>query len=191
MVMQANIRLAQLLQLADRGPAMRAALAEELAELLCDWPGDCPTQMRQACESLLARAALEVDGAVRARLRTRLALYPELAARVLPAKDIHHGVTEAARCEGEIPAALMRALGLPQLRIKAILSDHSGQALAAACKGLRLPRATFSALVVLMSAKSPSAKILARLDAYDAITVAEAAQMLEKWRDHDRTERAA
>jgi hypothetical protein len=191
MVMQAHNRLAQLLQLADRGPAMRAALAEELAELLCDWPGDCPMEMRLACESLLARAALEVDGGVRARLRIRLALYPELAARVLPPEDIYRGLTDAARSGGEIPAALMRALGLPQPRIKAILSDHSGNALAVACKGAHLPRATFSALVVLMSGKSPSAKILARLDAYDAVTAAEAARLIEGWRDHDMAERAA
>lgn len=191
MVMQAHTRLAQLLQLADRGPAMRAALAEELAELLCDWPGDCPMEMRHACESLLARAVLEVDGGARARLRERLQPYPELAGRVLPPEDIYRGLTQAARGGSEIPAALTHALGLPRPRIKAILSDHSGKALAIACKGAHLPRAAFSALVVLMSGKNDLSKILARLDAYDAVTTAEASQLLQAWRDHDMAVRAA
>ena len=41
-----NPRLAHLLELADKGPALRAALAEEVASLLVDWPNDCPLEMR-------------------------------------------------------------------------------------------------------------------------------------------------
>ena len=44
--MSGTQRLINLLELADQGPAMRAALAEEVAELLTDWPADCPAEMR-------------------------------------------------------------------------------------------------------------------------------------------------
>ncbi len=50
-------RLAHLLELADKGPTLRAALAEEVAEMLTDWPADCPPEMRATCEALLAQAA--------------------------------------------------------------------------------------------------------------------------------------
>ena len=50
-------RLAQLLELADQGPALRTALAEEVAELLAAWPDNYPLQMRGVCETLLVRAA--------------------------------------------------------------------------------------------------------------------------------------
>ena len=59
--MHGTPRLAHLLELADKGPALRAALAEEVAELLIDWPSDCPQEMRGVCEALLANAAREVD----------------------------------------------------------------------------------------------------------------------------------
>ena len=42
--MSGTQRLINLLELADQGPAMRAALAEEVAELLTDWPADCPAK---------------------------------------------------------------------------------------------------------------------------------------------------
>ena len=66
--MHGNPRLSHLLELADKGPALRAALAEEVAELLTYWPGDCPQDMRAPCEALLARAAREVDPTIRADL---------------------------------------------------------------------------------------------------------------------------
>src|SRR5581483_7153120 len=77
-------RLSHLLELADKGPALRAALAEELAELLNAWPPDYPAEMRQSCEDLLAQTAGEVDQDTRTRLRVRLYANPGLAARLLP-----------------------------------------------------------------------------------------------------------
>ena len=68
----ATARLVHLLELAEQGPTLRAALAEEVAELLTNWPGDCPNEMRGACEALLARAAREVDDTILARLEVRL-----------------------------------------------------------------------------------------------------------------------
>ena len=82
--MSASQKLSHLLQLADQGPALRAALAEEVAELLTDWPADYPDSMRGVCEALLAKAAREVDAATRARLRVQLYADPDLAGRVLP-----------------------------------------------------------------------------------------------------------
>src|ERR1700754_3949717 len=82
--MAASQKLSHLLQLADQGPALRAALAEEVAELLTNWPADYPESMRDVCEALLAKAALDVDQATRARLRVQLYSDPELAHRVLP-----------------------------------------------------------------------------------------------------------
>ena len=82
--MAASEKLSHLLQLADQGPALRAALAEEVAELLTDWPADYPDSMRDVCEALLAKAAHDVDAATRARLRVQLSAHPDLAQRVLP-----------------------------------------------------------------------------------------------------------
>ena len=94
--MSAPQRLIHLLELADKGPALRAALAEEVAELLIDWPADCPEEMRASCEALLAQAGREVDADTRARLRVRLYADPQLAARVLP-RDSSRGVIEGLR----------------------------------------------------------------------------------------------
>src|SRR5579863_3148194 len=177
-------RFSQLLQLANRGPAMRAALAEEIAELLIDWPGDCPVDVRTACENLLAKAAREADDATLARLRARLRDFPDLAAFVLPPDDVHRRLMEIARGSGDIAAELARAFHLPRARIANILSDHSGRALGIACKGVGLSRASFSALVVLLSGKSPVTKIHTRLNAYDAIDATEAKRLLRAWRDN-------
>jgi Uncharacterised protein conserved in bacteria (DUF2336) len=190
-MMNATARLSELLLLADRGPAMRAALAEEVAELLIHWPGDCPATMRSSCESLLARAAWEVDGATLARLRMRLSTHPGLAAFVLPPENGGHRLTDIARRGDNISPEMTRVFNLPRTRIKNILSDYSGRALAIACNGAGLSRATFSTLVILMSGKTRIAKVQARLDTYDAIDASEAAQLLRSWRDSDMAEQAA
>ena len=80
--MAASQKLSHLLQLADQGPALRAALAEEVAELLTNWPADYPDSMRGACGALLAKAARDVDAATRARLRVQLySKFPQRYAR--------------------------------------------------------------------------------------------------------------
>ena len=70
--MVASQKLSHLLQLADQGPALRAALAEEVAELLVAWPADYPDSMSGIFETLLAKAARDVDAATRTRLRVQL-----------------------------------------------------------------------------------------------------------------------
>ncbi|HEY5346720.1 MAG TPA: hypothetical protein VIJ72_00900, partial [Rhizomicrobium sp.] len=82
----AKARLAHLLELADKGPSLRAALAEEVAELLMDWPADYPSAMRATFEALLEKAARDVDDDTRKRLMARIGSDPAdpLAARILP-----------------------------------------------------------------------------------------------------------
>src|ERR1700753_2783299 len=197
--MHATTRLAHLLELADKGPALRAALAEELASLLTDWPADCPTEMRGACEALLARAAREVDGDVRARLRQRFHAHLDLAARVLPPEErvlppeenIGRGLIEMARSGGDLSAPLAQALNLPHGRAEEILSDPSGHALAIACKGLQLGRAAYSTLALLLGGNDEAEQYYARLDAYDAITGSDAAEQLQGWRNSGLTQHAA
>ena len=181
--MNATTRLAHLLELADKGPALRAALAEEVAELLTNWPSDCPREMRGACEALLARAARDVDVKIRARLRVRLYADPALAARVLPRDEtLSTQLTEIARKGGDVLGALSRALDLPADRVRDILAESSGQALAVACKGSRLSRAAFSTLAILTGSSDDSPRGYARLDRYDAINTADAALQLQAWR---------
>jgi hypothetical protein len=190
--MHATTRLAHLLELADKGPALRAALAEELATLLIDWPGDCPVDMRGACEALLARAAREVDGDVRARLRQRFHAHPDLATRLLPAdENIGRGLIETVRGGGDLVSPLAQALNLSHGRAEEILSDPSGQALAIACKALQLGRAAYSTLALLLGGNDEAVQYYARLDAYDAIGIPDAAQQLQEWRASDMAQRAA
>src|SRR5471030_358271 len=94
--MAASQKLSHLLQLADQGPALRAALAEEVAELLTAWPADYPDSMRGVCEALLAKAVRDIDPATRARLRVQLYSNSELSARVLPREAASRTLIEAA-----------------------------------------------------------------------------------------------
>ena len=170
-VMSAPLRLVHLLELADKGPALRAALAEEVAEMLTNWPTDCPSQMRAPCEALLAQAAREVDSDTRARLRVRLYADPELAARVLPRELPERALVEAARA-GDVAAALGACLGLTPLAAGKILADKSGRTLAAAAKSIGLSRAAYSALSLLTCGDLQS------LEAFDQINAVEAARQL-------------
>jgi hypothetical protein len=188
--MYATARLAHLLELAQKGPALRAALAEEVAELLIDWPGDCPKEMRGPCEALLARAAREVDSKIRARLWVRLHADPALAARVLPRNEtVSHDLIAAARKDGDIRAPLAQALNLPPARVEEILADPSGRALAVVCKGLRLSRVTYSTLAVLTGSKEQPD--YARLDRYDAVETPDAVRQLQDWRITSAVQHAA
>jgi len=180
--MSAPQRLTHLLELADKGPALRAALAEEVAELLIDWPADCPEDMRASCEALLAQAGREVDADTRARLRVRLYADPQLAARVLP-RDSGRGMIEGLRGGGDITIVLADSTGLSKSRIAQILADDSGEALALACKGAGLDRAVFSTLAMLAGTAQNTKEAYARLDKFDAVLVRDAVRQLRAWRN--------
>lgn len=162
--MAASQRLSHLLQLADQGPALRAALAEEVVELLLDWPPDYPQSMRNVCEALLAKAARDVDAATCARLRERLAGIPDLAARLLPRESAGRTLVDAAR-RGDANA-VAQSLGVDAQAAEQLLKNEA--ALAAACKSAHIDRAAFSALIVLTRLDRDTRQAYAALDAFDA-----------------------
>lgn len=180
--MSASQKLSHLLQLADQGPALRAALAEEVAELLIAWPSDYPDSMRAICETLLAKAARDVDPATRTRLRVQLYSDPELTARVLPRESVSQNLVAAAR-SGALQEALAESLGVEARMAQQILDDESGAALAVACKGAQIDRAAFSALTLLTRPGRDRANAYAMLDAYDSMPTSEATRVLRGWRE--------
>jgi hypothetical protein len=188
--MPASQKLSHLLKLADQGPALRAALAEEVAELLTQWPSDYPESMRAICESLLAKAAHDVDTPTRARLRVRLYADPELSARVLPRETPAHLLLDAVRDADDLESRLAENLGLDAAMARQVLDDDTGMALAAACKGANINRATFSAIILLAKPGRDRSTAYAALDAFDAVPVSEATRLLRGWRDESEAHAA-
>jgi hypothetical protein len=180
--MHGNPRLTHLLELANKGPALRAALVEELTELLAFWPSDCPQDMRAPCEALLTRAAQDMDDSVRADLRTKLRADPALAARVLPDENpvpandnLGRTMIEMARAGLDVHARMAEALKLSRSRLEEILATDHGLALI--CKRLGLSRTAFSTLAMLTNHQTETAQCYATLDRYDAVT-SEAVEIL-------------
>jgi hypothetical protein len=184
--MAASQKLSHLLQLADQGPALRAALAEEVAGLLSHWPADYPNSMREICEALLAKAARDVDTSTRARLRVLLYSNPGLAHRVLPRDYASQALIEKARGSANLASVLAESLGVDGKVAGEILADGSGASLAVACKGALLDRAAFSALVLLAHPACDRSQAFAMLDAFDQVPVSEAARRLRAWRGEDQ-----
>ena len=177
--MAAPQKLSHLLQLADQGPVMRAALAEEVADLLTHWPSDYPDTMRGICEALLS-----VDGDSRARLRVQLYSDPDLAARVLPRESASHQLIGVAR-KGDndgVVKTLSETLGVDEAMARQVLDDETGAALAVACKGAGLDRAAFSALALMAHPGRDRAHAYAVLDAFDNVPTSEATRVLRGWR---------
>jgi hypothetical protein len=178
--MTTNPRLAHLLDLAGKGPALRAALAEEAASLLMEWPSDCPAEMKPVFENLLAKTAREVDADTRARLRVQLYADRALAARVLPRENTAASLIETARESGDVAPALSELLGLDAAHIRRILADDSGEALATAAKGGGITRAAYSTLALLTLPAGHDAAL--RLEAWEKISTLDAARRLREWR---------
>ncbi len=185
--MSASHKLSHLLQLADQGPTLRAALAEEVAALLTDWPADYPAAMKGVCEALLAKAARDVDAATRARLRVQLYSDPDLAARVLGQRESAAQTLVAAARQngpgGTLETVLAESLGVDAAMARQIVEDESGAALAVACKGAALDRAAFSALVLLTRPGRDRNHAFAVLDAFDTEPASEATRLLRGWRE--------
>ena len=181
--MSASQKLSHLLQLADQGPVMRAALAEEVAALLTAWPADYPDSMKGVCEALLSKAVHDVDAETRTRLRVILFADSELAARVLPRESAGQKLIAAARAGSGLPDILAQSLGVDAVMAKQILEDESGAALAVACKGANIERAAFSALALLTRPGRDRAHAFAVLDAFDNVPTSEATRVLRGWRE--------
>ena len=179
--MAASQKLSHLLQLADQGPALRAALAEEVAELLANWPSDYPQTMRGACEALLAKAAHDLDSGTRARLRVQLCSQPELAGRALPRESSDQELIETARQGGNLAVPLAARLRVDEKTAAQILGDESGVALAVACKAANMDRAIFSALALLTRPGRERSHAYVVLDAFENVPASEASRMLSGW----------
>src|SRR3954463_13819459 len=110
--MPASDKLSHLLALADQGPALRAALAEEVADLLSAWPRDYPQSMRDICEALLVKAARDLDAPTRARLRVQLREHPGLVRRTGPRQAASQTLIAAARTGQDLRSALAESLGV-------------------------------------------------------------------------------
>ncbi len=201
-------RLSHLLELAGQGPAARAALLGELADLLLDWPCDYAQAMRAPFEALLEKVAREVDAPARAALAERLAGHDEIPvallnelfleapkefrARILARNAALGADTPRETADGRALVAAARTtvngafadtfaamLALPRATASDILHDETGQSLAVACKGAGLDRAAFSAIALISAGSADAA---GRLGAYDDIPSAAAERLTRFWR---------
>jgi len=201
-------RLNHLLDLAAQGPAGRAALLNELADLLLDWPADYALAMRAPFEALFEKTAREVDAETRMDVARRLEGHDELPVAVLNEffLDAPHGLRarilalndvldaeanayiavdaakliDAARTmNGTFSGIFAQMLALPAATARDILGDASGESLAVACKGAGLDRATFSAIALLVSREGD---IAARLSAFDQVPQSAAERLTGFWR---------
>lgn len=184
MALSSRERLNRLLDLAARGAGGRGALLDELADLLTDWPADYAQAMRGPFEALFEKTAREADGATRAALAARLADHEELPVALLneffldsdaptrtrilkrnqavddddapPARADGAALVAAARrtMNGAFVEIFADALALPPGLAAAILRDP--QAMAIACRGAGLDRASYSAIALITGAAEPA-----------------------------------
>jgi hypothetical protein len=208
----AKERLCHLLELAEEGPAQRTALVGELADLLLDWPSDCPKAMRAPVVALLEKTVRETDDGTRAKLAARLGGHGELPLdlvnefylsapapvrrEILMRNELagdEAGETAAPDAAFLVAAArdarvrdfaerFRSAFGIAPRTAETILSDESGEALAVLCKGAHLDRAAFSALALLKGADAEGAS--ARLAAFDTVPQHAAERLTRSWRAH-------
>ncbi len=203
--------LAYLVELAgEPGAQERRELLRELGELLTAWPSDYPIEARASFAALLARVEHDVDPDNRRELALKLARCPDAPLGLLnefffdvpadarrnildrdcaarPADSVvvdELGLITAARTRRgtEFANALAQSFGIDVLTAMEILQDTSGAGIAIACRGARLSRAAFSALVIL-SARGDAAQVEARLNAFDQVPEQGAATMLAFWRN--------
>lgn len=205
-----DARLSRLMELADRtGPQDRAVLALELCELLANWPMKYPASMREPFETLLEKSVREVDGETRARVAAHMAVREEAPVPLLnelffdaPAEtkseimrrnaEVNGHHVNVAADEARVIAAARHAhdnfaadfatlLGIEPVTAKRILTEPTGDALAVACKGAHLTRATFSMLAVLFAPDAGAREN--RLAAYEAVPQEGADGILRHWRN--------
>ena len=206
----AKERLSHLIALAGEGPAERAALVGELADLVLDWPPDCPAAMRPPVVALLELTVRETGEDMRAKLAARLGGHGELPLalvnefylvapgrvrrEILMRNELEDGAVEplappdatgllaAARQarQSDFDLSFAAALGIAPRIAGAILGDASGEALAVLCKGAHLDRALFSALAVLHGQGEADA----RLAAYDSVPQRAAERLTQFWQSH-------
>lgn len=149
----------------------RRALAERLGAraetplpLLNEFYFDAPAETRDA---IVLRNALLEDGS-----------QPEL-----PRADEKEIVAAArSKTNGEFAKSFGALLGIEAATAERILHDRSGRALAIACKGAHLTRATFSALALITEAANGAADTHERLSSFDSVPLTGAERLLDYWR---------
>jgi len=208
----AKDRLVHIVALACEGPKERAALAGELADIIFDWPPDCPEVMRAPVLALFGITVREAEEPLRKELAERLQGHSELpldlvnefflsapgAVRreILMRNDAANDdepagedaapdprpLLAAARCEGDLSERAAAQFHIPADTAQAILADPSGEALAVLCKGAHLDRAAYSALAVLRVVGDDDR--FARLKLYDDIPLHAAERLTRFWQSH-------
>ena len=132
----AKERLTHLLALASEGPAQRAALVGELADLVLDWPSDYPGAMRPPVMALFEMTVRETDDKTRAELAPRLGGHSELPLHLLnefflcaPARLRREVLTRNALSEDDAataqPSQTPDAAGLVDAARRANTSDFA------------------------------------------------------------------
>lgn len=194
-------RLGTLLDLAAQGAAGRAALLDELASLLVDWPADYVQAMRGPFEALFEKTAREATPQVRANLAERLADHDELPVALL--NEFFLDAPQAARArilrrnaaldepDGAPPrkadacalvAAARRTVNgafldvfAHALSLEPVLAGAifaDAEAMAVACRGAGIDRAAYSTIALL------TARALAD---FENIPQAAAARLVAFW----------
>ena len=208
----ARERLSHLLALAAEGPRERQELIDELADLLLNWPSDCPAAMRTPVAALLENTVREADEATRATLAARLGGHAELPLDLV--NEFYLCAPKAVRREilarnerdlrAHIPAPVHDASSLiaaaraaagkdfenifgAMLHIapktaEAILADETAESLAVLCKGAQLNRAVFSSLALLRF--NGGGDVSARLCAFDGVPMHAAENLTSYWQMH-------
>jgi hypothetical protein len=209
-------RLGRLVELASQGEAARPMLAHELCDVLLDWPPDYPSAARLPFEALLEKALREVDRDTRIQIAARLARHANAPIDILnelffaASPEMKDEIVARNASEGLLPiggpdyvdeesllasargdtsefiAAFANALGVRDTTANEILSDSSVQSLALACKGIRVGRATFSAIAVLSDRMRATEDSYSRLAVYDTVPECAAERMLAYWRTQRR-----
>ena len=152
-----------------------AAYAETPLDLLNAFFFDLPLESRRA---ILARNDEASD--MRSDIASDMAVETSLVDVLRQSDRVHAAV------------ALGEFLRIDPATAGNILDDCSAEALAVACKGAHLARATFSAMVLLAGERSPDAPdaSYARLGMIESIPQAGAERLLNYWRTHRETVQA-
>jgi hypothetical protein len=204
-------------------PEKSRALAIELCDLLLDWPEDYARTMRAPFEALIEKVVRGLDGATRRLLAARLASsaetpvdllnpfffdVPSEAKLAILARNAEAGAGQEAPSpppgseasllaamrgshREEFAAAFGEHLAVDWATAARILDDT--RALAVACKGARLTRATFSSIAVLARGAISEAMMAsyAHLALFEDISETGARRLLDFWRSRREPARAA
>ena len=151
----------------------RATLAERFAA-----QPDAPV-------ALLNQLFFDAPEAVKAAILRRNALAIDEA----PPEETRNSVDEGAliaaarkSCRDDLATQFAKTLGVDGALARRILHEPSGEALAAACKGVHLKRATYSTLALLFAPDAAGKE--ERLGAYDTVPQEGAENLIRFWRAH-------